>query len=54
MLQVMLLTLETEREASLGCRARILTLFIYDFSFPLVFLRTCITFMVLWICNLEF
>jgi len=46
MLQVMLLTLEIERGASLGCRARILTLFIYNFSFPSVILGTCITFMV--------
>jgi len=46
MLQVMLLTLETGRGASLGCRARILTLLIYNFSFPSVVLRTCMTFMV--------
>jgi len=46
MLQVMLMTLEMERGASLGCRARILTLIIYDFSFHSVILRTCITFMV--------
>jgi len=33
MLQVMLQMFEVERGASLGCRARIFTLLIYDFSF---------------------
>ena len=46
MLYVMLQMFETERRASLGCRARILTLFIYDFSFSLSYFGTCINYMV--------
>jgi len=54
MLHVMLQTFETKRGASLGCRARILTRFIYDFSFSFSYFGTCIIYMVFMDLYFEF